>query len=493
MTTESTVELEQTSLRRLLALVADRARREQEIESLHASEVSNEQRQYHEVFQLLTSTYEAEQASLQQSHVTQRDAVEERWQAEATAVETQFRDVLEEIDLRHADETTHAQKERDEATWLVRSLLDEDTEDSPQARRQVLQTGTVASRTELEVALKSLDGWYRQATEFLQRSRLLGEAVPPPPSTLPLDAIGLHQKCVESVRQAEPLYRGLLSRVLPRLFQGFWPVVAFVLLSGLLYGAIRSFVDPALLGLKLQSADRDWQFIAAGAGAAIGLISLFMLHLLAGQRASPVYDKLLQLAVNADTAYQRWVVVSQRDLERNEADLARQQEIRQIKRDAGLARADDRLRVRVDAADARRDEEHQAAKAHYPARLTEIERTRLSDRQQAENRFESAWRDSLLRREQDFRRLQAEFDQRVAVSRQVYQQSWIELVREWRSTLNELGAAADALWETMRRVCPDWSDVARNLESPDQSAAALSSNVPMSEGNEEEADSAFHD
>ena len=235
MTTEPNIELERSSLRRLFALVFDRARREREIESLHAAEVSSEQRQYHEVFQLLTSTYEAEQATLQQGHVTQRDAMEERWQAEATAVETKFRDVIEEIDLRHADETAHARKERDEAAWLVRSLLDEDTEDSPLARLQALQSGTVASRIELETVLKSLDGWYRQATEFLQRSRLLGEAVPPPPSTQPLDMTGLHLKCVESVRQAEPLHRKLMGRVLPCVFQGFGPVVAFVVLSGLLF------------------------------------------------------------------------------------------------------------------------------------------------------------------------------------------------------------------------------------------------------------------
>ncbi len=492
MTTEPTIELERTSLRRLLTLVADRARREREIESLHASEVSSEQRQYHEVFQLLSSTYEAEQVELQQGHVTRRDAVEERWQAEATAIEVRFREAIEEIDSRHVEESTLALKERDEAAWLVRSLLDEDTDDSPLARLQVLQSGMVASRIELQTALKSLDGWYRQATEFLQRSHLQGEAVPPPPSTLPLDMTGLHQKCVESVRESEPLYHRLMGRVLPSVFRGFWPVVAFVVLSGLLFGVIRSSVDPAWLGLKLQEADRDWQYIAGGAGAALSLVSLFLLHLFAGQRALPDYDKLLQLAVDGDTAYQRWVVASQRELERQEADLAHQQDVRQHQRDAGLARADDRMRIRIQAAEARRDEEHHAAKAHYPARLTEIERTRQSDRLQAESRFESAWRDSLLRREQDFRRLQAEFDQRVAVSRQAYQQNWLELVREWRATLGELGCTADRLWETMRRVCPDWTDVARILEDPSQSHVGHAAGV-LPSAQSDEAGSALRE
>jgi hypothetical protein len=340
-----------------------------------------------------------------------------------------------------------------------------------------LQSGTVASRVELETALKSLDGWYRQSTMFLQRSRLLGEAVPPPPSTLPLDMTGLHQKCVESVRQAEPLYHRLMGRVLPRLFQSFWPVVVFVILSGLLFGVVRSFVDPSWLGLKLQSTARDWQLIAGGAGAALGLVLLFLLHLVSGHRTLPGYDKLLQLAVDADTAYQRWTVVSQRELERQEGDLAHQHDVRQNKRDAALARADERLQNRLQAADAQREEEHRAARTHYPARLAEIERIRLRDRQQAESHFDTAWGGTLIRREQDFRRLQAEFDQRVADSRRVYQQSWIELVREWRATLSELGSTADSLWQTMRRVCPDWTDVARALGDPSESAVEHAASV----------------
>ena len=474
VTTESTntmthppnLEHERTLLQRLLALVADRARREREIESLHAGEVSGEQRQYHEIFQLLTSTYESEQAALQHDRDTRVSTTEERWQAETSAVQGEYERVIEGSDRSFDDETTLAKQEYDEATWMVTSMLDEDTEGSPLARLQGLQLARVASRTELEIALKSLDGWYRQSTVYLQSCRLLGEPVPPSPNTLPADALSLHQKCVESVRASEPLYQSLMSRLLPRLFQSFWPLVAFVVLSLLLFGVIRAAVNPTLLGLKLTSADRDWQFIAGGAAAAISLVSLFLLHLVAGHRALPDFEKLLQLAVDGDFAYQRWAVVSNRELEQQEADLAHQHEIRQHKRGVALTRAEERHRARHATAEQLRAEAHRAAKNQYPARLAQIEQIRQQERQQAETRFEAAWNDSLLRREQDFRNLQGEFDKRVAVSRQVYQQSWIDLMREWRATLSELGTTADAMQELLRQVCPDWADVIRALELP---------------------------
>ena len=466
MNSTPTLDHEHSLLQRLLTLVADRARREREIESRHAGEVSGEQRQYHEVFQLLTSTYESEQATLQHGHDGRVSSTEARWQAETAAVQADYERTMEESDFRFDDEANHAKKEYDEATWLVSSLLDEDTEYSPLARLQAVQLGRVASRTELEVALKSLDGWCRQSNAFLQSCRLLGEPIPPQPNTLPTDAISLHQKCVESVRQSEPLYHSLMSRLLPRLFQGFVPLVAFVVFTLLLFVVLRSAVDPAWLSLKLTRADRDWQFISAGASAAISLIGLFLLHLVAGQRALPDFEKLLQLAVDGDFAYQRWAIVSHRELELQEADLAHQHDVRQHKRDAALVRAEERQRTRRQASEQRHATEQRAAKSHFPARLTEIQRSRQQDRQQAESQFEGAWRDSLLRREQDFRNLQGEFDKRVAVSRQVYQQSWIDLMREWRSTLNELGAESDAMQTLLRQVCPEWSEVIRKLESP---------------------------
>ena len=113
MNSTPTLEHERSLLQRLLALVADRARREREIETLHAGEVSGEQRQYHEVFQLLTSTYESEQATLQHGHNGRVSSTEERWQAETAAVQADYERTMEESDLRFDDETTRAKKEYD--------------------------------------------------------------------------------------------------------------------------------------------------------------------------------------------------------------------------------------------------------------------------------------------------------------------------------------------------------------------------------------------
>jgi hypothetical protein len=230
-TTPLTIEHERQVVKRLLDLVADRSRREQEIESRHAAEIAEEQQQYQQVFQLLSETYEGEFASCQRNQATERASIEERWQSEASTVQVQFDQVLEDINDHWQTSRDAAQKELDESNWLFASLLDEDTEDSPRARLQALRTGMAASRTELDIAVTTLDGWYRTTTAFLQKCRILGESALPAPSALPMDLTGLHQSCVESMRQGDPVQQRILHRFLPGLFRGVWPVLIFVLVS----------------------------------------------------------------------------------------------------------------------------------------------------------------------------------------------------------------------------------------------------------------------
>lgn len=457
-TTEMTIERERQLVRRLLDLVAVRVRREQEIESLHASEISGEQQQYQQVFQLLTDTYESDFNTGQQAFSSQRAAIEERWQTESDAIQQRFEQTTEAIEERWQAEKDAAQKENDEAGWLLSSLLDGDTSDSPLTRLQAMKSGLAASHIELDTALTTLDGWYRTATHALQRSRLLGEPAPPAPSALPVDLVGLHHSCVDAMRQAEPVYRRLMSRVLPRLFRGFWPVILFALSCVVLSGLIR-LVPPSLIGLKLDSASWDWTWIAIGIGSAVSVIVVFLVHLYAGHQAFPDYERLVQLAVDADSACLRWKSASQREYEAQEAELKSLHEVREKKRQAAINHSETKFQSRLTAANARHETELTSAMTSFPARLAEIGRIRDDQLQQWEAASSAAKQDLMLRRERDFRNLQAEFDQRVAQSRQQYLQGWMELIRDWHAGLRETGSAADAMCDALRRNCPNWSTV----------------------------------
>lgn len=453
-----TVENERQLVKRLQHLVTDRAMREQEIETIHASEISGEQQQYQQVFGLLTESYDAELAANQESSVAHAEAIETRWSSEAATVQNQFEEATEAIEAQWQAEKDDAQTEHDEAGWLLASLLDGDTSDSPLSRLQALKSGLVASRTELETALAALNEWYRTAAHFLQKCRIVGEITQPPPSALPVDLTGLHQSCVEAMRQSEPIQRRIMKRFLPRLFRGVWPLLMFVLCSAILAGLIW-LIPPTAIGMKLDHAAKDWIWISTGAAAAISLVFMFLLHLYAGHQVMPDFDRLLQLSVDAENAFHRWTIASQRECEQQEVELKRMHEAREKKRQTAVAQSDAKLKSRLAAARARYDSQMRAAKTSFPARLAEIQRIREHEQQRLQSQSTAANSDILLRRERDFRNLQSEFDLRVAQSRKQYLDSWAELVRDWHTGLREIGVAADELCDALRRNCPKWSTV----------------------------------
>lgn len=455
---ELTVERERELVKQLLDLVADRSRREEEIESRHAAEIAAEEKQYQQVFQLLTENYESEFASQQQTYSAEQAAITEYWNAESESVQEQFELTTQQIGERWQDEKDAAQKEYDDAIWLLASLLDGDTSDSPMSRLQAITSGMAASRIELETSLTTLDGWYRSATIFLQRCRLLGEVTVPPPSALPLDLTGLHQTCVDSMRQAEPIQRRLMNRLLPQLFRGFLPLFLFVTCCAVL-SFLTWLMPPSWIGLKIDGTAQDWIWIASGAGSAVALVLMFLLHLYAGHQTLPDYDKLLQLAADADVAFQRWTAAAERECETQKTELLRLDETRERKRVAAIAHSDAKLQSRLKLASDQRDADLNAAQAKFPTRLAEIESITEQQLLQVEAKFTRGRQDLLLQRERDFRNLQAEFDQRAGESRLQYQQGWNQLVRDWHGGLREAGLASDALCDALRRNCPKWSTV----------------------------------
>lgn len=459
LTTELTADYERDLVSRLRKLVDDRIRRETDIERQHADSSLAERQQYQDVFDALTSSYDLELQSLEESRTLQLSSITQRAQSTLTAVQEEFEQVLRDIDSRTETERESAIRERDESRWMLSSLLDGDTSDSPLARRQALESGMAASRTELELATRTLEGWTQASADFLRRCRILGETAAPDPVALPVDLAGLHQAGVDAFRAGEPVQRRIMRRVLPRFFRSFWPVLLFAVSAAVASGLVWAFVPPPLLGLKLQSTAPDWFWIAVGTGSAASLVGMFLLHLFAGQRVLPDYEQLEQLTINAQEALSRWTVVARNELGAQQEELARQHEARERNRERGIAHADERLAKRISAAEQCHERDRHAAMTVYPARLAELQHGKAEQLQQVEKASEAARHEILLRREHDFRQLQAEFDQRIGAIRARYQADWGQLIRDWKAGLTAIATASDALCDVARRHCPRWSTV----------------------------------
>ena len=455
-----TLATERQLLQTLLERVSLRSAAEQEIESRHATEVASEQQQYQSVFQLLTENYDSERVELDQNRETQLADIDRLCQANSAAIQSEYRDILSGTEERFKAENASAEKERDEAIWLVSSLLDDDSDGSPLQRLQLAESAVNAAEIELKTGIQSLDSGYEKAVSFLQRSHMWSEPSEIEPTIVRSNPDTMKSACLKSIAAGEPLKSRIMGRVLPRLFMGIVPLLLFLMITAGLFGLIWGLVNPALLQLKLKSTDRDWLLIAAGVSAAVSLLSMFFVHLYASHRTLPDYDELVQQQVNAHFAFSVWEKTSKTELNMLEAECAHLHEQRVKRRDSALAGAETKHRTRTTEAERIYTTTLQKAHATFPTRLNEVEVQRTSQRAAIEKKYQVDSQDMVFRRESDFRKLQSEFDARMAGSRQRYQQTWVELIRAWQTDLMNFGKLSDSLCAAADEICPNWDIVA---------------------------------
>ena len=460
MSEQLTLASERQLLQTLLERVSLRSAAEQEIESRHAKEVASEQQQYQSVFQLLTENYDTVRVDLDRNRDTQLADLDRLCQGKSATIQGEYRDLLSGTEQRFTAEKASAEKERDEATWLVSSLLDDDSEGSPLQRLQLTESAVTAAEIELKTGIQSLDSGYEKVVTFLQRCHMWSEPTDVEP-TIPRSTVdAMKSACLSAISAGEPLQSRIMGRVLPRLFIGVVPLLLFLMIAAGLFGVIWGLINPALLQLKLKSTDRDWLLIAAGVSAAVSLLSTFFLHLYATHRTFPDYDELVQQRVNAHFAFSVWEKTSKTELNMLEAECSHLHEMRVKRRDSALAGAETKHRTRFVEAERIYTNTLQRAHATFPNRLNEVETQRTSQRAAIEKKYQIDSQDLIFRRESDFQKLQTEFDARMATSRQRYQQTWIELIRAWQTDLNNFGRVSDSLCGAANEICPSWDIVA---------------------------------
>ncbi|WP_157605427.1 FtsK/SpoIIIE domain-containing protein [Schlesneria paludicola] len=475
MSHELTVAHEQELLQRLLEQIKERAAKEHTIESEYATETQAEQAQYQSVFQLLTDNYETERTQLDQQRIDDLAECDRRCQVASAEVQHEYQRVLSEAEDRFQSENDAATKERDDAVWLVSSLLDDDSAGSPLQRLQQTQASHDAAEVELTAGLDSLDAGYVQVVRFLQRSHAWSEPAELSSNIDMTSVESLKAACLAAISAAEPLRQRILGRLLPKLFIGFIPVLVFLAIGGVLFGLVWGLLDPSLLTLKLKTTDPEWLYLASGVSAAFALLPMLFLHLMANQQVTGDYEQLVQHRTDARHAYLRWERMSKTELNMLEAECSHLQELRVKRRESAISGAESKWQSRTDASQQIYERTTQQAQSAYPTRLNFLETRRGQEREQIEEQYQAASDAFLFRREDDFRVLQSEFDTRMQQSRQRYQQAWTGLIREWQSTLADLARESDALCQMANAICPEWAEIASDrVADPKTSPAALS-------------------
>jgi DNA segregation ATPase FtsK/SpoIIIE, S-DNA-T family len=455
---------------RLRTLVRDRAAAERAAIEHRSDALRTERADYERAYAAVVAALEAERQELADRY---RGAHEDAGQAWEDALRHQAEEAaaaITDCESRHDRELQAAQKRRDETVWLVGSLLDEQSADSPLQQLHRLESQVEAAQQELQQAVAEADALSRQALAYVESCRLSTEVGLTEPQMPPPDLVSLRELCLQSARDVEAPYHRLMGMWLPRLYVGLRPVGVFLLLTACLGGGLWWLIDPGLLGVRGDSRDTGWIAIVLVSAGGVSLATLSLLHLVAGQRVFPLLTAVFAKARAAQALLARWQNTAGDEIETAHRDCDQRHSRRLAQRDEALQKAALEFAERSRALAESRQSELEQLRSSADQHRRKLEADRDIELARLSRAEQGAWQEFETRCTSSVAELNALHQQRLTEIEQTAHAAWTELRSQWLDGLGALTAQVEQ-WQAATPTARDWSGMLRDAPAPDETTA----------------------
>lgn len=443
-------------LRRLLEGIAERAQAEQTAQSRASSGVSALNQEYEAACGELRALFEQNRADLERIRSTAYDELTARFDAEQRSTEAEYHQAVRGIQSRFESTTAAALQERDDAKWLVNSVLDEKAENSPKQKLHLLKEQLAKTDAQLRSDWQAVEEAQLAATALLAERRQLRESPPPVPPALPTDREELRQHCTDAATAAQYQLGRLRQQAVPRLFIGMRPWLILLFLSGALFAAIFAALDPAAVGIPLARFGVQWIAVVGLNSLTISALGILILYSLARRQSEPAFVAFQQHALDARLARQRWASVAKDELQSKEQECQEWYTVTMARRDQALLKADTAYSQKMAAATSGRDFGIHEANSTRPARMADITQRRQRALQAVEDDYQREIAQVTAHFESAMNLLQVDHAQRGMAEQEQSQQAWDTLGERWQATLAHVDSLTSDWSETSRQLFPGW-------------------------------------
>ncbi len=440
------------ALRELTRGIAQRAQAEDALARLGTRTADAQQQALQNSLQQLISDYEQASADLREEQQRTLQDITDRYRADRAGVEAELNRQLAAIERQAHDEAAALQQRHDESSWVVSSVLDDTSETSPRRQYERNLTLFEKSQGQQESALADIDARIAEAMD-----RHGWQAGPlPPPDDLPRSAEQLSSRFHEAIDEARQTIDAIRSLWLPKLFAGFVPLGACVLLAALLAVPAYLLLDPGLLNLTITRSDPMWIAIVAGGAAMLSLIFLGILYTISSMRVSELFTLLQNHEATARGAHHAWLAEADRERRLQEKQFRIRQQELEGQRQGQLHRFRTVHEEKLAEIENSRTCQLEETRTQFSARFIEIDRTFATLHQQTESAFKQQIRELTVRDEAERPRLQEQLDRHQQEREQLQQQAAQDLTRSWSETLDSMHSAEARMAEQSRQQFADW-------------------------------------
>ncbi|MDG2128586.1 MAG: FtsK/SpoIIIE domain-containing protein [Fuerstiella sp.] len=297
---------------------------------------------------------------------------------------------LRQLSNEVTEDVARLQERRKSETWMLQSVLDEDTGDSPAALFDRETETFVTQKAFLDERFKQLQQQLQRTRQYLVSCHAAAESVLPEPTLTHTSRVELCDAAVEgsdaALSQAGQLEQLHLSQWVKGLRIWGFSFILFVLLwvpITALRADLRQFVNP-----DIGNPDWQWAAVSSLISVATVLLSSLVLLMTVQSRLRHQFQLVQEHVSNADYGRRKWVEKSQKHighLEQTAEKWRRETEERRVTQTRKIhEEIDSRLeRIQLRATDERRclDDRLQAATADLETNRAALESTIESRRQ----------------------------------------------------------------------------------------------------------------
>lgn len=454
-----TIEHYQALLGELRRALAERVEAERVLAADRAPDNELSPLQLERRLQALAGEFDQASAAVEEQRVAARQELENQHQAEVAELRAEYAHVTELADSRFDSEMARVEKKHSEDNWLLASILDDKSENSPKWQFEKLQTQLLQLRESLATQSSEVETLCSDAVA-LAESRRQRTYPRPEPNPSPKNREAAQQAIAAAAEVVRAQSASLARQIVPRLFAriGILFLTAAIVWGALFAGAFFA-LTPQMLGFK--SLDRiEWVLLLGGAALAVDFVMVLIGRYVGLQQTAGALEPLLQGAVDSQAFYKSWLKFAKDELQRSEqAYLTRQAAIVE-RRDKSVEQfaATRNQRIRELEAE-RRHEFHAAAQAREAAIREAMSRVanEIAAVEAAHQREADALR---LKYDHDRALLTSQHQQQFVARNAQRQELWNRAISGWSAAISMFQEECAALCEESLRLFPSWEEIA---------------------------------
>lgn len=405
----------------------------------------------------LARQHQQELAAAERRHQVARAAAEDAYQAEAKKAATEFANATIQVQRRHQLGVEAAEKKYQDESWVITSVLDDESENNPKFKLEKLKAQLVQSRDWLKQQLAEMEELFGKSTELMRRRHIrMGEAGQSDFNAGSFgEAFQAFPALAKEVQKSAERIRKLL---IPRLFYGWNGLLLFVVIAGGLFGLGNSFLKPEQFGFT-AAMKTEWMGAIAGVAVVLPALVLTILYQLGSWRSSGPATDLLDAIADVRKCHAVWLAHAKRDVQAAEKEYKTKYAPMMAKREQSLKQLE-----------VNREAEAKAVQAAFEKEQADIAKQRDLSNQRAAEEMQYAQKQAAAKLEEEKQELTRKYEERrtsmeqgdsnkrseLAANRENFKN---RLATGWIDTISKFGGFAQETQADPTGQPTPWSEI----------------------------------